>query len=50
VDVDPQTGYTSGIVKSPKPFECRVLVRHGREGVIEREFGDARSVLGKFEE
>jgi cytochrome P450 len=48
VDVNPQTGYTSGIVRTPKPFECKILVR-GREGVIEREFEDARSVLEKFE-
>ncbi|KAF1829297.1 cytochrome P450 2D18 [Decorospora gaudefroyi] len=49
IDVDPRTGYTEGAVRSPKPFECEILVRKGRESIIEREFADARDVLGKFE-
>jgi hypothetical protein len=49
VDVDPRTGYTEGIVRAPIPFECEVLVRKGREEVVEREFKGAESVLGRFE-
>ncbi|KAF1939540.1 cytochrome P450 2D18 [Clathrospora elynae] len=49
VDVDPQTGYTEGLIRTPKPFKCEILVRSGREGVIERELANAREVLEKFE-
>jgi cytochrome P450 len=48
VDVDPRTGYSEGLVRAPVPFECEVLVRRGREGVVEREFGEVGSVLGRF--
>jgi cytochrome P450 len=49
VNVDARTGYTEGIVRAPVPFECEVLVRRGRERVFESEFGEAGSVLGRFE-
>jgi hypothetical protein len=49
VDVHPLTGYTEGIVRAPVPFECEVLVRRGRKKVVEKEFADAGSVLGRFE-
>jgi cytochrome P450 len=49
VDVDPRTGYTAGIVRAPTDFDCDILVRKRREGVIEKEFREAREVLGKFE-
>jgi hypothetical protein len=49
VDVDPETGFTDGIVRTPKNFECEIRVREGREGVVESEFAEARVVLGKYE-
>lgn len=49
IDIDPNTGFMDGIVRTPKDFECEIRVREGREGVLEREFAEARDVLVKYE-
>jgi hypothetical protein len=49
VDIDPETAFMDGIVRTPKSFDCEIRVRGERERVLEREFAGARDVLGKYE-
>ena len=49
VDVDPETGFMDGIVRTPKNFECEIRVRQERKEILENEFAEVRNVLGKYE-
>ncbi|KAB2101539.1 Cytochrome P450 monooxygenase [Alternaria gaisen] len=49
VDVDPETGFMDGIVRTPKNFECEIRVRQERQEILENEFAEERNVLGRYE-
>jgi len=51
LDTDVGSGYSDGFVVGPKPFSASFAVRSPQHReVIEREFGQAKTIFQKYED